>query len=49
MWLRDMGIDKGNEEIRWQVIVSMLEEFPMLKEKLRIYLKESDKKRQNIA
>jgi len=49
MWLRDMGIDKGNEEIRWQVIVSMLEEFPTLKEKLRIYLKESDKKRQNIT
>lgn len=41
-----MNIDKKSEEIRWQVITSMLEEFPGLKEKLKNYLKESDKKRQ---
>lgn len=40
MWLNVMDIDRKNEDIRWQVIVSMLEEFPTLKEKLRIYLRE---------
>jgi len=29
-----------NEEIRWQVIKAMLDEFPTLKEKVRRYLKE---------
>ncbi|MGA3192571.1 MAG: hypothetical protein ABSD73_08685 [Candidatus Bathyarchaeia archaeon] len=27
-----------NEEIRWQVMKAMLDEFPMLKEKARKYL-----------
>ena len=27
-----------NEEIRWQVMKAMLDEFPMLKEKTRKYL-----------
>lgn len=49
MGLNTMDIGRKNEAIRWQVIVSMLEEFPTLKEKLRIYLRENDKKRQNIA
>jgi len=29
-----------NEEIRWQVIKAMLDEFPTLKEKVKKYLKE---------
>jgi len=28
------------EEVRWQVIKAMLEEFPTLKEKVKKYLKE---------
>jgi len=45
MRLNVMDIDRKNEDVRWQVIMSMLEEFPTLKEKLRIYLRESYKKR----
>jgi len=29
-----------NEEIRWQVIKAMLEEFPSLRDKVKKYLKE---------
>lgn len=32
-----------NEEIRWQVIKTMLDEFPTLKEKVKRYLKEQKK------
>jgi len=28
-----------NEEIRWEIIKAMLDEFPFLKEKVRMYLK----------
>ena len=38
--LKNMGADSRNEDIRWQVIKSMLDEFPKLKEKVRRYLKE---------
>jgi hypothetical protein len=31
-----------NEEIRWQVLKAMLDEFPMLKEKARKYLEGQD-------
>jgi hypothetical protein len=31
------------EEIRWQLIKSMLEEFPELKQKLRSYLKQEQR------
>jgi hypothetical protein len=35
----NMSASSRNEEIRWQVIKSMLDEFPTLKEKVRKYLK----------
>jgi hypothetical protein len=35
-----MGIKSKNEEIRWQVLKAMLDEFPRLKEKTKKYLKE---------
>jgi len=35
-----MSTQSKNEEIRWQVIKAMLEEFPTLKEKVKRYLKE---------
>jgi len=34
-----MSARSTSEEIRWQVIKSMLDEFPTLKEKVRKYLK----------
>ena len=33
-----MGSKMKNDEIRWQVIKSMLDEFPNLKEKVKQYL-----------
>jgi len=33
-----------NEEIRWQVIKAMLDEFPTLKERAKSYLKEQKPK-----
>jgi hypothetical protein len=33
-----MKSETKNEEIRWQVIKAMLDEFPELKEKARTYL-----------
>jgi len=41
-------MNKGTktEEIRWQVIKTMLDEFPTLKEKVRDYLKEKKPKQQ---
>ena len=33
-----------NEEVRWQVIKAMLDQFPALKEKVRNYLKEQKPK-----
>jgi hypothetical protein len=32
-----------NEEIRWQVMKAMLDEFPVLKEKAKEYLKRTTK------
>lgn len=39
------GIVRNNtcDEIRWQVIKAMLDEFPTLKEKVEDYLKEEQK------
>jgi len=34
------------EEIRWQVIKAMLDEFPALREKVKGYLKEGQKPKQ---
>ena len=39
-----MSIRTKNEKVRWQVIRAMLDEFPTLKEKVRIYLKEQKPK-----
>ena len=36
-----MSAHSKNEEIRWQVMKAMLDEFPNLKEKVKRYLKES--------
>ena len=36
----NMSANSRNEEIRWQVIKSMLDEFPTLKEKVKKYVKE---------
>jgi uncharacterized membrane protein SirB2 len=32
-----------NDEIRWQVVKAMLEEFPTLKEKVKAYIEEKTK------
>jgi hypothetical protein len=34
-----MNASNKDEEIRWQVMVAMLEEFPRLREKVKNYLK----------
>jgi len=39
-----MSTSSKTEEIRWQVIKSMLDEFPTLKEKVKRYLKEQKQK-----
>jgi hypothetical protein len=36
----EMGVDSRAEEIRWQVIKAVLDEFPVLKERVRAYLEE---------
>jgi hypothetical protein len=38
-----MNTRSKTEEIRWQVIKAMLNEFPALKEKVKSYLKERQK------
>jgi len=41
IWVSEnMSASSRNEEIRWQVIKSMLDEFPTLKEKVKKYVKE---------
>ena len=35
-----MDVNAKTEEIRWQVVRAMLNEFPNLKEKVETYLKE---------
>jgi hypothetical protein len=39
-----MNSQSRSEEIRWQVIKAMLDEFPALKEKVKSYLKEQPRK-----
>jgi hypothetical protein len=39
-----MNIDPKSQEIRWQVIKAMIDEFPTLKEKVRDYLKKQERK-----
>jgi hypothetical protein len=38
-----MSIDSRTEEIRWKVIKAVLDEFPVLKERVRVYLEEGKK------
>jgi len=38
-----MAIESKKDEIRWQVLKAMLDEFPSLKEKTRKYLKEKNR------
>jgi hypothetical protein len=33
-----------NDEIRWQVIKAMLDEFPTLREKVKVYIEEQKRK-----
>lgn len=40
-----MNGEEPNDEIRMQVIVAMLEQFPVLKEKLKRYLEEPKPKK----
>jgi len=37
--------ENKNEEVRWQIIKAMLEEFPTLKKKVRDYLRKKGTKR----
>jgi len=41
-----MNVNSRNEEIRWQVIRAMLDEFPTLKERVKSYLKEDQESNQ---
>lgn len=41
-----MKLDAKTEEIRWQVIKAVLDEFPTLKAKVKRYLKEERKSNQ---
>jgi len=36
--------EKENDEIRWQVVKAMLDEFPTLREKVKVYIGEQKKK-----
>jgi len=40
----NMNTSQKSEEIRWQVIKAMLDEFPVLKERVKNYLKEQKPK-----
>lgn len=40
-----MKIKSGTDELRWQVIKAMLDEFPSLKEKVKEYIEKQDLKR----
>jgi len=40
-----MSSNPKNEEVRWRVIKAMLDEFPMLREKVKVYLTEQKPKK----
>jgi hypothetical protein len=42
--LQQMKRHKNTDEIRWQVVKAMLEEFPSLRTKVKEYLKSEEKK-----
>jgi len=37
-----MRIKSGNDELRWQIIKAMLDEFPNLKEKVKEYIEKQN-------
>ncbi len=37
-----MKADSGTEEMRWQVMLAMLKEFPTLRKRVKAYLKEQE-------
>lgn len=37
-----MNVNLKTEEVRWQVMLAMLEEFPTLRERIKTYLKKQD-------
>lgn len=39
-----MNVNAKTEEVRWQLVRAMLDEFPILKEKVKTYLKEQKPK-----
>jgi hypothetical protein len=39
-----MSVESKNDNIRWQVVKAMLDEFPALKEKARKYLRGENRK-----
>ncbi|HXX87361.1 MAG TPA: hypothetical protein VEH86_02825 [Candidatus Acidoferrum sp.] len=41
---RDLKMDSTQSKIREQIILAMLEEFPALKKKIRLYLEEEPRK-----
>jgi hypothetical protein len=41
---QDMKVHYRPEEIRWQVVKAMLDEFPVLKEKVRNYVEGQNQK-----
>jgi len=43
-----MKIDTKSDEIRWQVLKAMLDEFPCLKERTQKYLMVRDQKQNRI-
>lgn len=42
-WIQ-MSREKENDEIRWQVIKAMLDEFPTLREKVKAYIEKQKQK-----
>jgi len=41
-----MSTEQKTEEIRWQIVKAVLDEFPTLKERVKSYLKEEQKQKQ---
>jgi hypothetical protein len=39
-----MRVKTENDEIRWQVVKAMLDEFPTLKEKVKVYIEKQKPK-----
>jgi hypothetical protein len=42
-----MSTKRENDEIRWQVIKAMLEEFPTLREKVKVYIEKQKPKQRS--